>query len=120
MCAGSPGCIVRFFYFQSRQSSASEALAQVADFVAPAGRRRHKNSCGKRFVDFHVRRALQHELESGVNNVHKRVSVQDSLAPQRIELAERFGGDGFVERLPGGLQFLHAAARGDEHVAKTF
>ena len=36
-------------------------------------------------------------LESRVNNVHESVAVEDPFAPDRIEVREGFGGDGFFE-----------------------
>jgi len=42
-------------------------------------------------------------LESRVNHVDERVAVQDSLAPDHIQVRERFRGDCFFEGLPGRL-----------------
>src|SRR5260370_21489302 len=61
---------------------------------------------------------LAGDSEREIDDLDERVGVEQAVAPDGVEIGERLSRDGFLGGFSRGLQFLHAIAGGDEHVAE--
>src|SRR6266478_9238027 len=60
----------------------------------------------------------EEDSEREIDDLDELVGVEDAFAPDGVEIGERLFRGGFVGGFSRGLQFLHAIAGGDEHVAE--
>src|SRR5215472_16908193 len=58
------------------------------------------------------------QLQSGVEDLHEDVAVEEALAPDVLEVGKRLGGHGILSGFASRLQLPDAVACGDEHVAE--
>src|SRR5260370_42277145 len=61
---------------------------------------------------------LAGDSEREIDDLDELVGVEQAFAPDGVEIGEGLFRDGFLGGFSGGLQFLHAIAGGDEHVAE--
>src|SRR3979490_1761314 len=52
-----------------------------------------------------------------IHHLRKNIAVEEALAPSGVQVRKRFARRYFAGRFAGGLQFLHAIAAHNQHVA---
>ena len=60
--------------------------------------------------------AYRYNSQRQIDDLDELVAVDDTFAPDGLEIGERLFRDSFLGGFSRGLQFLNAIARSDEHV----